>query len=70
MKLSINITLDNAAYYTQDDSLNANEIYRNLQDIARRIESGLRSGNVRDYNGNTIGHWAIDRFICLRYGRD
>lgn len=60
MKLSITISLDNAAYYHQDDSLNADEVYRNLQDIARRIESGFRSGSVRDYNGNTTGHWAIN----------
>ncbi len=60
MKLSITISLDNAAYHNEDDSLNADEVYRNLQDIARRIESGLRSGNVRDLNGNQTGHWAIN----------
>jgi hypothetical protein len=31
------------------------EVARILRDIADRVEGGAMSGDVRDYNGNTVG---------------
>lgn len=56
MKLSININLDNAAYQEAGWQF---EIESNLQAIVKRLLIDLKSGIVKDSNGNNVGDWSI-----------
>lgn len=57
---TLTIETDNAAFdVDQGNELAA--ILRKLADVLDHTshESG-DSGSVRDYNGNTVGHWTLD----------
>ena len=58
MKLIIDLESGNAAF--AGDA--APETARILRDRANRLESGDAEpdGNLRDVNGNTVGHYAFD----------
>lgn len=50
----VSINCDNAAY--ADDGLEE-QLADNLAHIAEQIAGGSTQGNVRDYNGNTVGKY-------------
>ncbi len=57
MKFTLTIDMDNAAYQGSRSQLRDN-----LRDVAYRVtldEARNDSGTVRDFNGNTTGHWEI-----------
>lgn len=56
MRFTLTLSLDN------DDAVTAgaDALAGYLRDVASRVQSGYGNGNVRDVNGNTIGHYAID----------
>lgn len=47
--------IDNDAFVDGRDA----EIARILRDVADRLDEGQSGGNVRDYNGNTVGDFGI-----------
>ena len=53
MKLSIEITTDNAAF--EDNGMA--EIDSVLATFRRQFEKGWSEGHLNDTNGNLIGHW-------------
>lgn len=53
MEFTVHIDCGNSAF--QDAP--ATEIARILRTIANRVEAGDLDGRVRDYNGNTCGHF-------------
>lgn len=54
-KFKLHIKLGNDAMSTKDDVANA------LRELADKLDrTGDDSGNIRDYNGNTVGKWEID----------
>jgi hypothetical protein len=58
-QFTVTINTDSAAFVEND--LGGAEVARILRDIAVRIEDSTRSAvepfPIRDYNGNTVGHW-------------
>lgn len=48
---TLTISTANAAF----DDQPATEIARILRDVAKRVEDGELSGNLRDVNGNGVG---------------
>lgn len=58
--VKIEFKTSNAAFRTEDENLNEYEVARILKDIASKIEYGITSGVIMDYNGNKVGSWSID----------
>ena len=55
--LRVKIDSDNEAF---SDGNAAGEVARILRELAARIEdSHDGSGNLRDFNGNRVGHWSL-----------
>jgi hypothetical protein len=55
MKLTIEITCDNAAF---DDNGIVTETMKCLDRVKADLEKGTWAGNtVQDTNGNTVGYW-------------
>jgi hypothetical protein len=56
MQFTLTLNLDN------DDAVTAgpDALAGYLRDVASRVQAGYGNGNVRDVNGNTIGHYAIE----------
>lgn len=64
MQLTITMDRGNAAFGNDDEddtSTDArdNETARIVRKIADHIAAGYESGKCVDYNGNTVGTWAI-----------
>ena len=63
MKLNIEITLDNASFYTDGNELN----YQYIQDLliltAENIGDGNVNENIKDINGNNVGQHHIENYI-------
>ena len=53
-KFTLEITLGNDAMQTTEDIADA------LQRTASKLESGYRTGNIMDLNGNSVGSYAIE----------
>ncbi len=60
MKLNIEITLDNASFYTDDNELNYQYIQDMLILVAENIGDGNTNENIKDINGNNVGQHYID----------
>jgi hypothetical protein len=61
---NLTLSTDNAAFFDDADAGDVGEarnreIARILRQTAERIESGEDEGGLRDYNGNTVGKFAI-----------
>jgi len=57
MKLTLNITMDNAAF---EDNCELSRILVQLSsDLAGRTFKGEHASTLRDANGNTVGTWEI-----------
>lgn len=57
MKLKIEITMDNAAFFNDDETHNPLEAADILRDLADKIEeNGDCSGPIFDCNGNKVGN--------------
>ena len=54
MKITIDIDTSNAAFDNYED-----EIENILRPIALKVSSGIRDGNLRDSNGNTVGKFKV-----------
>ena len=50
-KLTLSIDLGNEAMTEESDIADA------VQKVAGKIRDGYISGNIRDVNGSTVGHW-------------
>jgi hypothetical protein len=64
MKFTLEIDLDNAAFFSRDEDLrDAQELVRLIRQTASRFDDrllvGTEQGKLRDINGNTCGHWQI-----------
>jgi hypothetical protein len=59
MKFTLTIDLDNAAFQRRG-GLDRAELVRTLRIVAATIEDGKESGKVWDYNGNTVGSFAVE----------
>lgn len=65
MKLKLEIDLDNSAFRSPDfpGEADGHVLAVTLKGIAQRLEDlgsvGAMRAPVRDFNGNTCGHWAI-----------
>lgn len=57
MKFEINMRSGNAAF---SDGNAPHETARILRETADRIDRGDTDGNLRDINGNTIGHFVLE----------
>lgn len=57
-EFQLTIQTDNAAFGQHND---AHEIARILRAVADRLEQGDTGGNARDYNGNSVGEWFLDK---------
>jgi hypothetical protein len=62
MKLKLEIEMGNAAFH---DGYNGDEIARILHHLASSFR-GINAkrgddGSLRDYNGNTVGAWRVQR---------
>ena len=55
MKFELSFNMDNAAF----DEYPEKEVDRILMVISRCVTIGYTYGNIRDFNGNTIGTWNI-----------
>ena len=65
MKLVLEMGLDNAAFrefaeYPNEGELDFPIVADSLHNVADKIERGLTSGNIIDYNGNKVGTWKIE----------
>lgn len=49
------INIDNAAFEDGRDA----ELARILREVADKLDDGVSAGNVRDYNGNTVGDFGV-----------
>lgn len=61
--VKIQFTTSNAALRADEDGrdvVNEYEVARLLRGIADRVESGVFSGKVVDYNGNVIGEYSVN----------
>ncbi len=56
MTMKLEFETDNAAF----DEYPAEETSLILHDIADRVEAGDMSGDIRDTNGNRIGHYEFE----------
>lgn len=59
---TLEIETANAAYHPTDSSFpvaEAEEIGSNLLTVSQRLARGEKHGNVRDFNGNTVGSWVL-----------
>lgn len=54
-RFALSFDVENAAF-TECPEL---EVARILRDVAKNAENGREHGNIRDYNGNTIGQWGL-----------
>jgi hypothetical protein len=57
-KFTLTINTDNAAF---EDADRNTELARILRKTAKALESYrfIKGDNVRDLNGNTVGHWEL-----------
>ena len=55
MELVIRINLDNAAFHEDMES----ELKRIGENIASDVADGETGGNIRDSNGNRVGHFEV-----------
>lgn len=56
MKFTLNVESDNAALVEGGRE----ELARMLGDVSADITSGMASGYLRDYNGNSVGYWELE----------
>lgn len=68
MKMTVEITMDNAAFHApseEDEPMGecGTEVARLLRHLANRVDDcnlpDRTSGMLVDYNGNTVGSWAV-----------
>lgn len=64
MAFALNISTDNAAFGEDgDDMAKAGEVARILMALAGQIDDSTghlpAGGDVRDYNGNSVGRWTL-----------
>ena len=55
MELVIRINLDNAAFHENMES----ELKRIGENMASDVADGETGGNIRDSNGNRVGHFEV-----------
>ena len=61
MKLNIEITLDNASFYNNDNQLDYHYIQDLLILVAENIGDGNVNENIKDINGNNVGQHYIEK---------
>ena len=61
MKLNIEITLDNASFYNDDNELDYQYIQDLLILVAENIGGGNVNENIKDINGNNVGQHYIEK---------
>jgi len=70
MKLNIEITLDNASFYNNDNQLD----YQTIQDllilVAENIGDGNTNENIKDINGNNVGQHYIENEHGTEIGKE
>lgn len=60
MRLTLGINLDNAAFWTEGEELDRDEIAYVLGQVADSFAGEPLAGNIiRDRNGNRIGSWVL-----------
>jgi hypothetical protein len=61
MQLTLTINLDGAAFHPPEGIYDPSPtaIRECLDTMADKLYRGATYGNVRDENGNTVGHWEI-----------
>lgn len=57
MRIEIEFDTDNAAFVESGDAFA--EPARLVRGVSERLAEGFTSGELRDYNGNRVGTWAI-----------
>lgn len=63
MKLRVELDLNNDAFHRnplRPGELDEGMVAAMLDGVANRIQFGARRGNVKDINGNTVGHFAVE----------
>ena len=58
MKITIDISTDNASFETEGDY--TTEILRIMDNIKYKIVNSLDYSKIRDLNGNTIGFYQVE----------
>lgn len=65
MRLTLEMSLDNAAFFDAEGGRDGFEVARILHRLADDVEAtgitGGERGELRDVNGNTTGHWRVTR---------
>lgn len=59
MQFTLTLSLDNADARYEDGSLSYHAASNYIEQAAKAVYAGCAAGNVRDSNGNTIGHYEI-----------
>lgn len=59
MKFTLEFDMDNDAFNPEDGNVNYAEVSRILEKVAVDVE-WRDIDDIRDINGNTIGHWQIN----------
>ena len=70
MKLNIEITLDNASFYNEDNELNYQYIQDMLILVAENIGDGNANENIKDINGNNVGQHYIENEHGTEIGKE
>lgn len=63
MKLHLTMTVDNAAFFDEENGRDGSEVARILRRVANDVDAtsltGGERGRLRDYNGNDVGEWRL-----------